>query len=65
MKDIEHTEKLRMMSLEIALRLYETRRPRENPSWTEEEDRTLLEACFRDAHALACFTLEESHGVLH
>ena len=58
-------ERFRMVSLDIALRLYQVRRPQADTSWTDEDDRRLLETCFRDARALASAAFNESHYVVH
>jgi Ni/Co efflux regulator RcnB len=58
-------ERFRMVSLDIALRLYQVRRPQAGTSWTEEDDRHLLETCFRDARALASAAFDEPQHVVH
>jgi hypothetical protein len=65
MTDASDYERFRMVSLDIALRLYQVRRPQADGSWTEEDDRHLLETCFKDARALASAAFPEPRQVLH
>ena len=65
MTDASDYERFRMVSLDIALRLYQVRRSQPDTSWTEQDDRHLIETCFRDASALVHVAFRDPHQVFH